>query len=259
MGGERMEKLKKCPVCGSIELIMLNESEQQYKCHACLKTFNLKEKSAGSAETVTNLSTSKRKTFFDKLINKTVELHVYFEKDVVAGTGFFISKDYILTNAHVVMKHSNEGTITEMAIQVTGNNYERSKQFLFDIVSADIKLDIAILKLQEGSNDFVSFSQNIFNGEQVFAIGNSRGEGLCIVEGIVSDVARVIDSNQYFMTSAIVTNGNSGCPVFSSEGLLLGMITEGSKASVAMNYAIPASVLLEYIHRVEKSEEIIIL
>ena len=85
-----MEKLKKCPVCGSIELIMLNESEQQYKCHACLKTFNLKEKSTGSTETVTTLSTSKRKNFFDKLINKTVELHVYFEKDVVAGIGKYI-------------------------------------------------------------------------------------------------------------------------------------------------------------------------
>ena len=254
-----MEKLKKCSACGSTELILINEAEQKYKCHACLKTFTLKSKSMDSIETVENLATTKRKTFFDKLMNKTVELHVYFEKDVVAGTGFFIAKDYLLTNAHVVMKRSNEQTITEMAIQVTGNNYERNKQFLFDIVSADPKLDIAILKLQEGTNEFVSFSKSIFNGERVFAIGNSRGEGLCIVEGIVSDVSRVIDSNQYFMTSAIVTNGNSGCPVFSGDGLLLGMITEGSKLSVAMNYAIPSSILLDYIQKVEKAEEIIIL
>jgi hypothetical protein len=37
------------------------------------------------------------------------------------------------------------------------------------------------------------------------------------------------------------------------------MITEGSKLSIAMNYAIPSSVLLEYIKKVEKDEEISIL
>jgi S1-C subfamily serine protease len=172
---------------------------------------------------------------------------------------FFVSKDYLLTNAHVVLKGSGEHAMSEAAIQITGNNYGKTRQFVFDLVSADSKLDIAVLKLQEGTNEFVSFSQNIFNGEQVFAIGNSRGEGLCIVEGIVSDISRTIDSNQLFMTSAIVTNGNSGCPVFSSDGLLLGMITEGSKLSVAMNYAIPSYVLLDFIRRVEKKEEITIL
>lgn len=256
-----MSGLKKCPSCGSIDLILLDESTQQYKCDSCLKVFNFAKSSASSSASspVESLSQTKRKIFFDKLMNKTVELHSYFEKDILAGTGFFISKDYILTNAHVVIKKSNANVPMEAAIQVTGNNYEKSKRFLFELVAADNNLDIAILKLTEGSNEYVTFTQNMFNGEQVFAIGNSRGEGLCIVEGIVSDVSRIVDSNQFFMTSAIVTNGNSGCPVFSADGLLLGMITEGSKLSVAMNYAIPSSVLLEYIKKVERDEEIIIL
>lgn len=254
-----MNKLKRCPSCGSTELNLLNQATQQYKCHACLNTFTLTAKSTSTIEAVENLTTSKRKMFFDKLMKKTVELHAYFEKDVLAGTGFFISSEYVLTNAHVILTKSHSSDVTEMAIQITGNNYEKNKQFLFDVVAADSKLDIAILKLTEGSNEYVSFTKNIFNGEQVFAIGNSRGEGLCIVEGIVSDVSRMIDSNHYFMTSAIVTNGNSGCPVFSADGLLLGMITEGSKLSIAMNYAIPSSVLLEYINKVEKDEEISIL
>lgn len=254
-----MNDIKKCPSCGSTELILINEETKQYKCHACLKVFSMSEKPSSQVGDLNGIPNPKRKIFFDKLMEKTVELHAYFEKDVFAGTGFFISKDYLLTNAHVVLKGSGEHAMSEVAIQITGNNYGKTKQFIFDLVSADNKLDIAVLKLQEGTNEFVSFSQNIFNGEQVFAIGNSRGEGLCIVEGIVSDISRTIDSNQLFMTSAIVTNGNSGCPVFSSDGLLLGMITEGSKLSVAMNYAIPSSVLLDYIKKVEKNEEITIL
>ena len=105
---------------------------------------------------------------------------------------------------------------------------------------------------------FVRYAITI-NGAQVYAIGNSRGDGLCIVEGIVSDVLRIVDSKQYFMTSAIVTNGNSGCPVFGADGNLLGMITEGSKYSVAMNYAIPSAILLDYVQKTEASKNITIL
>ena len=251
----------RCPACGCREPQLMNGESQQYKCRACLKIFNVAEKSVQTQtnDSVEKLSMSKRKLFFDKLMSKTVELHTYFEKEVCAGTGFFISKDYILTNAHVVMKLSPDRNVQEPAVYITGNNYEKSKQFQFDVVSADVGLDIAVLKLKEGINEFVSFSENIFNGEQIFAIGNSRGEGLCIVEGIISDISRMIGSNHYFMTSAIVTNGNSGCPVFSSDGLVVGMVTEGSKNSVAMNYAIPSSVLLEYIKATERSEQITIL
>lgn len=254
-----MKKTKSCPYCGADDLILINEELQLYKCDACFSEVKLKKEVETIDVSVEDLSSSKRKMFFDKLMNKTVELHSYFDGDIIVGTGFFISSEYILTNAHIVMRKQNSTDSFELAIQVSGNNYEKNKQFLFDVVAADSSLDIAILKLCEGRNEYVSFSQNIYNGQQVFAIGNSRGEGLCIVEGIISDVSRVIDSNQYFMTSAIVTNGNSGCPVFNENGLLVGMITEGSKLSVAMNYAIPSGILLDYIKRVERNEEITIL
>ena len=255
-----MEKLKRCSMCGSTKLILLDEEQQQYKCHACLKTFTMNAKrTACPAASVDGFSVTKRRSFFDNLMTATVELHSYFDADIAAGTGFFISSTYLLTNAHVVTNCEGNGGTVESAIMVVGSNYEKDRRFIFDTVAYDLELDIAILKLQEGSNGFVTMSREIFNGDRVYAIGNARGEGLCIVDGIVSDVARTVGSNRYFMTSAIVTNGNSGCPVFGSNGTLLGMITAGSRESVAMNYAIPSSILEEYIKKVEGSKQITIL
>jgi DNA-directed RNA polymerase subunit RPC12/RpoP len=87
-----MNDIKKCPSCGSSELILLNEGTKQYKCHACFKVFSMSEKSYSQVEDLNGISNSKRKIFFDKLMGKTVEIHAYFEKDVFAGTGFFCFK-----------------------------------------------------------------------------------------------------------------------------------------------------------------------
>ena len=247
-----MSNFDKCPLCGSIHLKLIDEKNKMYKCLACENVF---QKSQDTSNDSINDKKPKTKIFFDKLMSKVVELNAYFENDIFSGTGFFISNEYILTNAHVIMRnHDDTYQNAHLAISITGNDYSKTKRYLFDIVTADLKLDIAILKVQKGKSDFVSFANNIYNGEPVYAIGNSHGEGLCIIEGIVSDVSRQIDSRELFMTTALATKGNSGCPVFNTNGQLLGMITEGSKKALSMIYAIPFKVLLDFIRNAEKKE-----
>jgi len=256
-----MSDLIRCPNCGSLETALTDVSSKKYRCHACMSNFLLAEKKSNpkAGLATSPLSMPKSKEFFDKLMNKVEALNVNFGGIVCAGTGFFISKEYLLTNAHVVLNGEGNCNISDFAIKIAGTNYWHNKLFFFDIIAADIQRDIALLKAQREHDDFVTFSKNMYNGEPVYAIGNSRGEGLCILEGIISDVSRTVNSNKVFMTSALVTKGNSGCPVFNAQGLLLGMISEGSANSVAMNYGIPSSVLLEFIDKVEQSEEIKIL
>ena len=70
---------------------------------------------------------------------------------------------------------------------------------------------------------------------------------------------REISGHEYMMITALVTNGNSGGPVFNENGELLGMVTSGSNDALVMNYAIPLKVILEFIKEVEQKEELKIL
>ena len=253
-----MEKKCRCPYCGALEVKVLNADRNEYLCHACMKTFvNAKPKDDRREKSVSG--GSGRETFYKRLMSKVVEIHAYFDGNVKAGSGFFVSPDYILTNAHVVFGDLSSDAFDNAATYIAGNDYSKSKKLSFDLIAADKKSDIAILKSNESVKEFAKFATGVYNGEQVIVIGNSLGEGLCVVDGIVSDVSRCVEGKEFFMTSAIVTHGNSGGPVFNNEGLILGMITEGSGTAVAMNYAIPVDKLEAYVKKVEEDEEIEIL
>ena len=99
-------------------------------------------------------------------------------------------------------------------------------------------------------------TQDAFPGEAVYAIGNSKGEGLCIVEGIVSDVHRKIGAIDAIMISAPVTHGNSGGPVFDAEGKLLGIVQSGRTDVSAMNYVIPVKMISEFLQEAKAKENI---
>ena len=58
-------------------------------------------------------------------------------------------------------------------------------------------------------------------------------------DGIVSDSSRMIKGQEFIMFTALVTQGNSGGPLFNEMGELIGIVTMGDKNSSAMNYAIP--------------------
>lgn len=253
-----MSERVKCPSCGSLDIILVDGAIRRYQCHSCLHSFQKDEKSTtGSSHCK---APSETKLFFDRLMNKVVALNAYFEREIAAGTGFFVSQNCILTNAHVFMRpRSDNSKEIETAISITGSDYSKKKQYVFEILTTDYGLDIAILRISKGTSEYVSFANNIYNGEQVYAIGNSHGEGLCIQEGIVSDVHRLIDGHDYFMTTALATKGNSGCPVFNPHGQLLGMITEGSKLAISMIYAIPYQVLIDFVKRFETKQGIQIL
>lgn len=205
------------------------------------------ETSAPSAAPTVNVAAS----VYKKAINSTVSVIARGGGIQRNGTGTMISDNgYLLTNAHVVMSLSSDHKrVLDASEAIYIKSGKSATHVSAELVYADPSIDLALLKTKENHvlKPVTMERREPEPGEDVYAIGNSKGEGLCIVEGIVSDTHRLVSGNEYVMISAPVTNGNSGGPVFNVNGNLIGIVQSGRSDVSAMNYAIPVDVIQSFL------------
>ena len=164
----------------------------------------------------------------------------------VSGSGFVVTADgYIVTNYHVI----------EAAYQ---RNYKVSVMFYdgttYDatIVGVEETNDIAVLKIDATGLTPVDVgdSESIHVGEEVYAIGNPLGElAFTMTTGHVSALDRSITTNEsstainMFQFDAAVNSGNSGGPLYDSEGKVIGVVTAkySSTGVEGLSFAIPVN------------------
>ena len=279
-----------CPICGAgnLKKIGMDEKDGQvfpkYKCPSCdaeLSTYDKYLKALKKAAAATPKVEEKSKTeiksapevqpqnrtaivniaadVYNKAISSTLALIAKMEDGAMSGTGTMVSeKGYFITNAHVVTELAkNHKTILNFSEEVYGQSGEHNYRFVADLIYANPAIDLALLKTEPNKELVpVTFAtQDAFPGEAVYAIGNSKGEGLCIVEGIVSDVHRKIGGIDAIMISAPVTHGNSGGPVFDAEGKLIGIVQSGRTDVSAMNYVIPIKTIIDFLQEAKDKED----
>jgi serine protease Do len=272
-------KIKTCPICGSKCIEEVSEINNcgnifhTYKCISCDGIFSSKkefEKKQQIEQKIIEKKEEKRNTsaglsavaIYKNNVGCVVNLSCLVNELVCLGTGIIISDTgYVLTNAHVIMELSeNKDKIVNLSETIMGSFYGGKDNYELEFVFADPQQDMAILKIIDEKVKAVVFCESLLEtGDKIFTIGNSKGEGMCILEGIVSDNYRKICNNEYLMISAPVTNGNSGGPVFNVNGQVVGMVTSGHKDTLAMNYAIPINVIKKFIIDVEDKEGIKII
>ncbi|SVE34253.1 uncharacterized protein METZ01_LOCUS487107, partial [marine metagenome] len=168
---------------------------------------------------------------------------------VSGGTGFlFSSRDYIITNWHVV-----KGAGSILAKFTNGETVEAK------VVAKDVRSDIAILKLEKApplsaTQIKLGDSSQARMGEKIFTIGypasKIMGEKPKYSEGVINAMTGLKDDPAFFQVSVPVQPGNSGGPLFNERGEVIG-ITTASLSSLAMdamgaiaqnvNYAIKSS------------------
>lgn len=169
-----------------------------------------------------------------------------------AGSGFLISRSgYALTNTHVVVDDRNRAC-SKMVVKLNGEKIAARVVTLGDDKGGSGKgIDLAVIKLDYVPSGAIALnfedSQGVRNGERVFAIGNSQGDGTCITSGIVSDKARVFfDGKKYIMTDCAINPGNSGGPLLNAEGKVIGVnvmgrLSQDGAMADGMKYAIPSN------------------
>lgn len=168
------------------------------------------------------------------------------------GSGFIISPDgYIVTNNHVI-KGAKKITIS----LDTGAKYPAK------VIGQDTKTDLALLKIQsEKPLPFIQLgdSNGVEPGEWVIAVGDPYGLGGTVTAGIVSARGRDIGDTPYdsfIQVDAPINRGNSGGPLFSQDGKVIGVntaILSPSGGSIGIGFAIPSNTVKNVVVQLEKT------
>jgi serine protease Do len=152
------------------------------------------------------------------------------------GSGFFVSADgELLTNWHVV-----EGASRVTVVTADGRRLDAR------VLGGDPALDVALLDV-EGSEPWLGLGDGagLRVGDWVLAMGNGLGLGSTATVGIVSgrgrSVSRDVLAADFLQTDAAINEGNSGGPVFSLDGSVVGMSTATVVGANTVGFAIPAA------------------
>ena len=159
------------------------------------------------------------------------------------GSGFITdASGTVVTNNHVV-KDAKSVTVT----------LDDGTELVAKVVGRDVRTDLAVLKIQGADRKFpfiqLGDSAAVRPGEWVVAMGNPFGLGGTVTAGIVSAKGRDIGSgpyDQFIQIDAPINQGNSGGPLFTQDGRVVGVnsaILSPSGGSVGIGFAIPANVV----------------
>ncbi len=175
---------------------------------------------------------------FNQMIPHGQQMHAIEAR----GSGFIISADgYVVTNNHVV---KNAKTLS---VTLDDGSVVPAK-----VVGTDPRTDIALLKIDAKKPlPFIQLgnSRDVKPGEWVVAMGNPFGLGGSVTAGIVSAVSRDIGAgpyDQFIQVDAPINQGNSGGPLFTQDGKVIGMntaIISPSGGSVGIGFAIPSDMI----------------
>jgi Do/DeqQ family serine protease len=161
------------------------------------------------------------------------------------GSGVIVDRSgLVVTNHHVI-----EG-MTDVKVALADK-----REFEASIVLNDPNSDLAVLKIEGGSDDFpvleLGDSDALEVGDLVLAIGNPFAVGQTVTQGIISALARTeqvgtSDTGFYIQTDAAINPGNSGGALVDMEGRLVGInsaIYSRSGGSMGIGFAIPVNMV----------------
>lgn len=165
------------------------------------------------------------------------------------GTGFIVdSNGIIITNQHVVSDSSTN------YIVITNEGKEYS---VVEIVRDDSN-DIAVLKIDAKDLKAIELgdSENLLVGQTVIAIGTPLGEYAgSVTTGVISGLNRSVKTSSgwfgstsktyenVIQTDAAVNPGNSGGPLISTEGKVVGVNFATSSGADNISFALPINVV----------------
>ena len=170
--------------------------------------------------------------------------------DPALGSGFLIAAggSYVVTNDHIVADAADVRVVTVDGTELPAR-----------VVGRDPRLDLALLAvdaprlpaLRLGDSDDVSV------GEWVVVLGNPFGDEVTAAAGIVSATGReaaaslvpgpAMGFRTFLQLDARIHRGNSGGPVLSTAGEVIGVAVATGDRTGELSFAVPAARLREVI------------
>src|SRR2546423_6472255 len=149
------------------------------------------------------------------------------------GSGFFIDKDRVVTNRHVI-----DGAYRAEVHLTSGSNFP-----VKNVLAVDAEADIALLKVEAPPNLVRALSLERTSpqeGESVVVIGNPFGLEGSVTNGIVSAVRDIPGFGRIIQITAPISPGSSGSPVVNMHGQVIGVATLQITGGQSVNFAIPS-------------------
>ena len=218
---------------------------------------------SGGSGTGTGTGTTREATPAESVGVVDVTTVIDYGQAEAAGTGVVLtSNGEILTNNHVV------GGATKITVTVvsTGRSYPAT------VVGTDAGDDVAVLQLSGASGlDTAKLSSDqVSVGDEVTAVGNAGGTGgtPTAAEGTVTALGQSItaageggsDPEQLtgmIQVDADIQAGDSGGPLYASDGKVVGIDTAASSGQTAATagFAIPIEKAVSIADRIQSGED----
>jgi len=185
----------------------------------------------------------------DGVVNITstaVQMDFFFNAYPTQGSGsgaILDNKGNILTNHHVV------ANAQKLEVTLADGSRWPAK-----LIGSDPDNDLAVIKIDAPREKLKAIpmgdSRNLRIGQKVLAIGNPFGFERTLTTGVISSLGRTIRSEvgalieDVIQTDAASNPGNSGGPLLSSDGEIIGInsaIISPSGGNVGIGFAIPVN------------------
>jgi S1-C subfamily serine protease len=177
-----------------------------------------KQESDALAPIVINSHTSDEKLSLPNDLELVLQSVITIRAGGSVGSGVVISKDgWSITAGHVVSDLGEVVVRTHYGLELTAT-----------VVRVDKQQDIALIRLPGRGHPCLSVSkeETARIGTDLFAVGAPLGEDLAfsVTKGVVS-AFREWQGKRYIQTDAALSPGNSGGPLLSSDGKVVGIVS----------------------------------
>jgi len=184
---------------------------------------------------ILGLSTALSQSPASEVYKKTAPATVLIRTEVGGGTGFIVQPDGVIATAwHVIEGAASVGIKTQ-----SGEIYDQVY-----LLAKDERRDIALLKIAGFDLPVVELgnSNNLNPGDHIVVIGNPLAvEELqtSVSDGIVSGIRDLDQGFRVIQLTAPISPGNSGGPVLSENGQVVGVAVFKVTGGESLNFAVP--------------------
>lgn len=176
------------------------------------------------------------------LFDTTSPSVVFIAIDKGFGSGFFVAKNLVLTNRHVV------GDQKEVSLIVRGGKRSRGK-----VIARSTEIDLALIRTTvEGVPLHLTPSSGVRVGSWVGAIGHGEGGVWTFTTGMVSNMYNRPGQPALIQTQIPINHGNSGGPILTRTGEVVAVATAKSRRGENLNFAIPVELAVSEFEELRK-------